>query len=191
MKMQGIVRLASVNTNGCCPNNERKIHQLKKAIKTYDVDILMLNEVNTKQNTMNISRIERKMKQIHRTVKIVENDSGQYHVTNNNYLPGGLLNIIFNKCAPIIQHKKITKERLGNWSAIALEYNGKCLELINLYQIPSSSSKGESCSYTQYILVDKSIKTVEDYRKEILQEIKHHIQKNEDITDIIIAGDYN
>jgi len=76
MKMQGIVRLASVNTNRYCPNNERKIHQLKKAITTYDVDILMLNEVNTKWNTINISQMERKMKQIHRTVKIVENDSG-------------------------------------------------------------------------------------------------------------------
>ena len=30
-----------------------------------------------------------------------------------------------------------------------------------------------------------------EYRNEILQEIKQHIQRNEDITDIIIAGDYN
>ena len=63
----------------------------------------------------------------------------------------------------IYQKKKIVKERLGNWSAIALEYNGKRLEIINLYRIPSSSSYGESCSYTQYVLVDKRIKTIADY----------------------------
>ena len=83
------------------------------------------------------------------------------------------------------------KGRLGNWSAIVLEYNGKRLEVINLYRIPSSSLNRESCSYTQYILVDKRVKTIADYRREVLQEIKHHIQKNQDITDIIIAGDCN
>ena len=42
------------------------------------------------------------------------NDSQQHYVTNNNYLLGGLLNIIFNKCTPIIEQNKITKGRLGN-----------------------------------------------------------------------------
>ena len=138
-----------------------------------------------------MSRIERIMKQIHQIVKIVINDSKQYYVTRNNYLLGGLLNIIFNKCSPIIQQQKITKGRLGNWSAIALEYNGKRVELINLYRILLSSSNGVSCLYTQYILVDKCSKTVSQYRKEVLKEIKQHIQNNQEITDIIIARDYN
>ena len=171
--------------------NERKMNQLKEAVEQYDIDVLLLNEVNTKWNTVNISRMERIIKQINRAAVLIENDSGQHHVTNNDYLPGGIMNIIFQKCAPIYQKKKTVKGRLGNWSAIALEYNRKQLEVINLYRIPSSSSNGESCSYTQYVLVDKRVKTITDYRREVLQEIKHHILKNQDITDIIIAGDYN
>ena len=90
----------------------KKMNILNKAIKDYDIDILMLNEVNTKWNTVNISRMERKMKWVYRTVKIVENDSGQYHMINNNYLLEELVNAIFNKCVPIIQKDKITK---GRW----------------------------------------------------------------------------
>ena len=46
-------------------------------------------------------------------------------MANNNYLLGGLVNVIFNKCAPIIQKNKIRKGRLGNWSTIALKNNEK------------------------------------------------------------------
>ena len=44
----------------------------------------------------------RKIKQISRLVKVIENDSGQHHVTNNNYLREGLTNVVFQKCAPIV-----------------------------------------------------------------------------------------
>ena len=91
------------------PNDRSKIHQLNKAIKNYEIDIVMLCEVNTKQNTVNISRIERKMKQIHRAAQVIEADTGEHTVTNNDYLPGGLLNVIFNKCGPLVQKNKIRK----------------------------------------------------------------------------------
>ena len=71
------------------------MNQLKEAVEKFDIDILLLNEVNTKWNTINISRIERIIKQINRVAVVIENDSGQHHITNGDYLPGGIMNIIF------------------------------------------------------------------------------------------------
>jgi len=39
--------------------------------------------------------------------------------------------------------------------------------------------------------MDRKIKGTVIYRKEIIEEIESYIQKQEEITDILIAGDYN
>ena len=43
---------------------------------------------------------------------------------------------------------------------------------------------------TQYVKADGKIKSLATYRKEIFQEITKHV-KEQDITDIILAGDFN
>ena len=63
---------------------------------------------------MNISRIEWEMKKIHREAQIIVVDSKEWVVTSSDYLPGGVLTIIHNKCQPILQQKKVKKGRLGN-----------------------------------------------------------------------------
>ena len=69
-------------------------------------------------------------------------------MTDKDYLPGGLLTVIFERCRPFMQKKNIKIGKLGNWSVISLKYKGKRLEVINLYQIPASSSHGPCCSLT-------------------------------------------
>jgi len=61
-KLSENIRILSLNPNGCRPNDMVKMNHLKSAIQKYDLDILMLTETNTKWNTVNISRMERKMK---------------------------------------------------------------------------------------------------------------------------------
>ena len=61
-KIEGNVRILAMNPLGCKLNDQVKIHELKKLIQNYNIDVVMLNKTNTKQNTMNISRIEWKMK---------------------------------------------------------------------------------------------------------------------------------
>jgi len=140
---------------------------------------------------MNISKIEKRMKKIQRGAQIIAVDSKEWVVTDKDYLPGGLLNVIFNRSGPLLQKKMVKKGKLGNWSAILLEYKGKRLEIINLYRLPISSSNGVYCSLTQYNLVNGKLKSTSEYRRELLNEIKQHIHNEKDITDIIIAGDYN
>ena len=43
----------------------------------------------------------------------------------------------------------------------------------------------------QCTLIDKRVKTISECRKEILKEMKHHVDNNDDVTDALIAGDYN
>ena len=126
-------------------------------------------------------------------VQIQTADSKQWKTTKRSYLPGGLLNIINSKYNPIINEKKVTVGRLGNWMAFEMRHNSKRLDIINLYQIPTANGKAsEICSsLTQYHLSDRKVKTSNEYRKEIFTEIKHHIKQNKDINNIIIAGDYN
>ena len=148
-----------------------------------------MNEVNTKQNTCNLGRIERQIKEVDWENKIVVADSGEWETTLGDYLPGGVMGIILSKCCPLINNEKITKGRLGNWIAIPLQHKGKRVELISIYRIPSSSSNGVCCSLTQYNLIDGKMNTPTVYRKEIFNDIVYHVSRNPEINDIIITGD--
>ena len=47
------------------------------------------------------------MKRISRGVKLIAADSKEWLVTEKDYLPGGILTIIFEKCGPLIQNKTV------------------------------------------------------------------------------------
>ena len=131
------------------------------------------------------------MKKTHRDAQIIVADSKEWAITSSDYLPGGVLNAIYNKYRPILKQKKVKKGRLGNWSAIALEYEGKQLELINVCRLLRSSSNRVCYSLAQYNLADGKIKLTTECRREILEEIKRYVNKSTDTSDIIIAGDCN
>jgi len=162
-KLNENIRILVLNPHGCNPNNKVKMNQLKEAIEKFQLDIVMLNETNTKWDIVNIGKMERYAKKISRGAQIIVADSKQWNLNNRSYLPGGLLTIIFERCKPYIEKKTIKIGKLGNWSAISLKYKGKHLELINLYRIPASSSYGPYCSATQYAKADRKIKSIATY----------------------------
>ena len=185
------VRVLSINPHGCVPNNRSKMEMLKEAIRKLQVDIILMNEVNTKWNTLNISRLERHVREVDRESNIVVADSGEWETTPGDYLPGGVMSVILSKCCPLINKKEIKKGRLGNWIAIPLQHKGKRVEIICIYRIPSSSSNGVKCSLTQYNRIDGEMSTSTVYRKELFKDVEMHVRNNTDINNIIIAGDYN
>ena len=71
------VRVMSINPHGCIPNNRSKMEMLKEAIRRLQIDIMLMNEVNTKWNTLNISRLERHVREVDRESNIVVADSGE------------------------------------------------------------------------------------------------------------------
>ena len=87
--------------------------------------------------------------------------------------------------------ESVHKRKLGNWIAVKLSTQNKMIIIISMYCIPASTSNGNKCSLTQYNLVDRKAKKPAQYRKEILSEIKKYVKDNEDIEEIILAGDFN
>ena len=76
--------------------------------------------------------------------------------------------MIRRKCVTLIDDSKIVKGPLGNWLAIPLAMNGKCLVLINAHRIPISSQYGLKCSLTQCNVIGGNSKGTTKHRKEIL-----------------------
>ena len=84
-------------------------------------------------------------------MKVIIADSKQRNITENEYLPGGLIKIISQKYASIIVSSKIQIGRLGNWIVFSLECKGKRIEIISEYRIlVSLESNGVYSSLVQY-----------------------------------------
>ena len=47
-KLSGNIRILSLNPYGYKPNEISKMNTLQKAVQKYDIDIIMMNEMNTK-----------------------------------------------------------------------------------------------------------------------------------------------
>ena len=164
---------------------------LKQSIRKMNINIILMNETNTKWTSTNISKIEKEMKEIDRAPIVLTSDGKEWETTSSDYLPGGVMNVILSKCSLIFQQNNVTKGRLGNWLAFSLQHKKKKLEIITIYRIPRTSSNGVSCSLTQYNRINRKINSTTSYRKELLNDIREHLRKNPDINDVIISGDYN
>ena len=103
IKLDGIVRMLSLNPNGCKPCNELKSNMLSQVIKKLSIDIIMMQETNTKWTTRNISKIKYNVKTIDRESVIVTADSNEWEVSKSDYLSGGVCSIFFRKCSSFIE----------------------------------------------------------------------------------------
>ena len=74
-KMCRNIRILAINPNGYKLNNMVKMSHLMTAIKNYEIDVVMMNETNTKWDTVNISKMERRMKRVSRGAQIITADS--------------------------------------------------------------------------------------------------------------------
>ena len=62
MKLSFNIRILLLNSRGYRPSDSSKIYMLKEASMKYQIDILFLNETNTKQSTKNQDKIKRNLK---------------------------------------------------------------------------------------------------------------------------------
>jgi len=190
IKLSENTRILSLNPNGINPWDDIQSNMLTDALQRYQIDIAMLNETNIKWTPRNMDKIENILKQKNREVKVIGSDSTMWSLTDNNYLPGGLLTIIQGKCRSILKDDQTNINKLGNWMATTFQHNNKTIAMINIYRLPTTSSQGPRCCLTQCNLKDGEIKSNNTYRKEILHQIKEYVSKN-NVNDIIIGGDFN
>ena len=68
-------RILSLNLRGLGPSNNSKIEMLLEACCKYQIDIILLNETNTKWTTINLDKIEKRFKELGRETLIIGADS--------------------------------------------------------------------------------------------------------------------
>ena len=193
IKIENNMRILTMNIHRYRPEQYNRLKLIKEAIIKFIIDIALFNEANTKWIIINISRVEKVMRIIEKGIKIYIADSKQWKTIKNSYLPGRLLNIIKSRYTSIINKKKIKIRRVGTWIAFEMQYKSKRLKIINLYYISTAGAKanGICSSLTRYQLSNGKAKTANEYRKETLKKIKNYMHQNNNISDIIIAGDCN
>ena len=60
---------------------------------------------------------------------------------------------------------------------------------INVHRMPRTSSNGDCFSLTQHNELDGKVKTMNEHRKQMFNQIKQHINETKDANDVAIAGD--
>ena len=103
------IRILALNLNRCVPKDDSKIQMLINGCKKHNIDIILLNEMNTKQNAPNRDRIERKLKVLGREVFIAIVDSTLQNTTNHDWLPGGLMTAVRRKSTSLINEDQAKK----------------------------------------------------------------------------------
>ena len=90
-------------------------------------------------------------------------------------------------------NKSQTKiDKLEKWTIFQLTNGKKTVAVISVYRIPMSSQIDVYNTITQYNRIKSKIKSSNQYRKEIFEQIKRYINQNSsEINDIILAGDIN
>lgn len=189
-KLTTNMRFITLNARGLDPSNNIKIERFTKSIQKYQIDMMLINEVNMKWTPTNVDRMEQKLRVLGREIKVVPVDSSVWSVSKKNYLPGGVLTAIRGKFRSLIEEESITKGPLGNWIGIKIKHKGKTIVIINVYRIPNSSQQGPTKCLTQYNILEGNAKTSTEIRKDTLNQIKQYVNNN-NVDDVIIAGDLN
>ena len=57
------IKILALNLYGFRVSNDSKIHIFKEVCRKYYLDVVLLNETNTKWNSKNIDKIKEKLKQ--------------------------------------------------------------------------------------------------------------------------------
>ena len=164
---------------------------LLESCKKYQINVLLLCETQVKWTARNLDKLKSCLKQLEREILVIGADSQQWQINQKQYLPGGVLSAFLGKSRSLVNENKIKKSNFGNWIAVKLQHKNKTIAVINVYRISSSSSNGNLCSLTQYNLLEGKVRSPAEYRKEIFKQIKEYLNENEDINDVLLAGDLN
>ena len=129
------MRILSINARGLDPSNNEKIERFIASIEQYQIDLMLVNEVNVKWIPANVDKMENRMKRLGRETAMHVADSKSWQTSKKNHLPGGVLNIVRRKFKSMTQEESIAKGKCGNWIAATLQHNGKTIIVMNIYTV--------------------------------------------------------
>ena len=85
-----------------------------ESCQKYQIDAMLLNEVNAKWTPTNLDKIEQQIKRLGRESMICAADSTRWTNAPNNYLPGGVLSAFKGKIRSLVNENEVVKSKLGN-----------------------------------------------------------------------------
>jgi len=176
-KLVESTRFLSLNPRGFGPDNEEKMEMMVEAAKKMEIDGILLSSPDRKWSTNMIDKIKRKFKKLNKEINVITSDSGQSPRTEKGYLPGGTANILMGRIVALRIQPFEKKDSIGRWSAFRLESNKKVLQIINVYHIPESTTLGIFKSRAQYDRCTGIVKTLRQYRDELLVDLSEEMQK--------------
>lgn len=139
-------RILSINTCGFALSNDDKVEMMIEKCKELGIDVLLLNETNTKWSHRNQDKIKRRLKELGREINIKTADSGRWELTKKEWLPGGVMSAVRGSVASLVQDEEVYKGKYGNWIAMKIVGKEKTVVFINFYRIPVTSNKDAMCS---------------------------------------------
>ena len=74
---------------------------------------------------------------------------------------------------------------------IKIKYNNEVLTLISICRIPSSFSDGPYFLLVQYNEIDRKAKPELSIEKEIMQQIRKCVSDNRNISNMVVAREFN
>ena len=136
------MRIFTVNPHGFGPEDKEKIDNLRKKANTNSIDCLLFSLIDRIQNTTNKSKIKRKLQSINQNKEINTADSGRYEEVKNQFMPGGIMSMIFGYWTNWVKVENNFSDLKGRQSAIAMEANEKRILIVVLHRMPDSSNQG-------------------------------------------------
>ena len=119
------IRILSLNVKGLDPWKYEKMERFLESCEKYQIDAMLLNEVNVKWTSSNLDKMEQQIKRLGRESMISAADSTRWSNASNNYLPGGVLSVFKGKIRALVNENDIEKSKLGNWISAPMQHNGK------------------------------------------------------------------
>ena len=100
------------------------------------------------------------------------------------------MNTLWGKIVQFYDRESVKVDKLGKQIEFKLINQLKTILVITVYRIPNCTG-GVYSALSQYNQADSEIKNTIKYQKELLSEIEDYIASQQQIKDILIAGDFN
>ena len=159
----------------------------------WKIDVVLMSSTDRRWTEMKLDQMKKQMKSVNKNVEIIASDSREKTKNEDGYLPGGTMAIFTGKIAGMIAKEHNKKDKFGRWTSTRIENGRNKMQIINVYRIPDSTQSGILKSRAQYDRVGGEVKSSQQYRTELLQELSNEINKlkTNGIKGIVIIGDMN
>jgi len=191
VKTADTLRILYMNPHGFRLSQTLKTRKMIRACKEQGVDMMLLSKTNTNWNTRNTRTMEQRLRKVHANIHIVTYSTNAQVNPGSDYLPGGTLSVTWGAPRNFVIPGSEHEDDMGCFCAFKMQGKRKIIQVINLYRMPENSSKGPCTVKHQCDVITGRKRNEKYYRAKTFEHIVQYVHKQQNVADIIIAGDIN